>query len=526
MGRRLGVVLVVVITATVVASTFAHAEAVAAWVRPVPGVIERPFDAPRSRFGAGHLGADLAVPSGTSVRAAGPGIVSFAGSVAGPLHVVVAHAGDLRTSYSFLATISVRRGQWVEAGDIVGTTGSGEGHKGSGLHFALRTGSTYIDPMALFRPVDLVAVVRLVPTSDPPRPAPSLNERRSLVAGLVHEIADAGRAVGAAGAVVGRTAKRVLANEFPLTAAALRGTAAWLSQHCDKAAPPANGEGGSGHRVMVVAGIESSLNGAKSSLGLDTSELGYLSDEVTNFSYAKNGGDYAAADTLGPLLLAAQRLAVQLREMQRVEPGREVDLIAHSQGGVVVEAFLTLIYEPGDRSYPPMGTVITLSSPLHGAPPASAVAEVRQSEVGAAVLGVLEKSPVGSVAPPLSSPVVRDLARGSDLMKRLAAAELPHNVQLTTLGAVTDVMVPGNAAKRSGAQNVTVLPRSPNAHTGILSDPAAMRNVRAALEGKPLPCQSLGDKVFGEVGPAVISGIEDGAGHVAAVAGHIADAKR
>jgi hypothetical protein len=59
-----------------------------------------------------------------------------------------------------------------------------------------------------------------------------------------------------------------------------------------------------------------------------------------------------------------------------------------------------------------------------------------------------------------------------------------------------------------------VIPRSLNAHTGILTDPAALQNVRAALEGRPLPCRSLANEIASEVAPAAISGIEAGAGHV------------
>ena len=60
------------------------------------------------------------------MRAANAGEVTFAGSVAGSLHVVVAHGGGLRTSSSFLATITVRRGQRVARGDVVGTAGGGD----------------------------------------------------------------------------------------------------------------------------------------------------------------------------------------------------------------------------------------------------------------------------------------------------------------------------------------------------------------------------------------------------------------
>ena len=81
-----------------------------AWVRPVAGAVAQPFVQPRSHYGAGHRGVDFVAAPGTPVRAANAGVVAFAGNVAGTLHVVVSHAGGLRTSSSFLATITVRRG--------------------------------------------------------------------------------------------------------------------------------------------------------------------------------------------------------------------------------------------------------------------------------------------------------------------------------------------------------------------------------------------------------------------------------
>jgi len=362
------------LVAALLAPAGASAGTEGGWIRPVPGALVRPFDPPASRFGAGHLGVDFAAPPGTPVRAAGPGVVSYAGTIAGSRHVVIAHAGNLRTSYSFLASIAVRRGATVHAGEVVGTTGgTGEGHDGRVLHVGLRSGDTYLDPMTLFGPPDLTAIVHLAPTSVPPHPARAAGERRSLLAGL----AGGARVVVHLGRAALEAGSRALATAYPTEAALARGVRDWITQRrsCDPHARPADGDGGSGHRVMVVAGIESSMTGGVPPLSLPVARLGYRPDEVTYFSYAPEGGDYAASDTEGPIMGAARRLAAQLRAMQRREPGREVDLIAHSLGGVVVEAFLTRLYDRGDPAYPPLGTVVTLSSPLRGAPLARAAAE-------------------------------------------------------------------------------------------------------------------------------------------------------
>ena len=140
----------------------------AGWLRPVDGPVVRPFDKVSSPYAAGHRGVDFAAAPGTPVRAANDGVVTFAGSVADTLHVVVLHAGNLRTSYSFLAGIDVHAGQQVQRGDIVGRSGgTGPEHDGSVLHFGLRAGDTYLDPMLLFRPADLTKVVHLVPAHAP-----------------------------------------------------------------------------------------------------------------------------------------------------------------------------------------------------------------------------------------------------------------------------------------------------------------------------------------------------------------------
>jgi len=153
------------------------------WTRPVPGRVVRVFEPPMTRYGRGHLGVDLAAAPGTTVRSAGAGTVVFAGAVAGTRHVVIRHPGGLRTSYSFLASIRVRLGEVLVRGAVLGTTGgTGEGHDGNALHLGLRIGDTYVDPMRLFDPPDLAAVVHLAPTTNDPGPAvpASDGERRSL----------------------------------------------------------------------------------------------------------------------------------------------------------------------------------------------------------------------------------------------------------------------------------------------------------------------------------------------------------
>jgi len=130
------------------------------WSRPVDGGVTRPFDPPPDRYGAGHRGADLAGTPGSPVLAAGDGIVVFAGMVAGRPVVSVDHAGGLRTTYEPVDAV-VGAGQQVARGTVLGTLAAG--HAGcpvaACLHWGLRRGEDYLDPLSLLEPPE----VRLLP---------------------------------------------------------------------------------------------------------------------------------------------------------------------------------------------------------------------------------------------------------------------------------------------------------------------------------------------------------------------------
>ncbi len=108
------------------------------------------FQPPAGPFAPGHRGVDLASQVGFLVLAAGPGVVTFAGVVAGRGVVSVEHPGGLRTTYEPVLTI-VRRGDRVVAGHALGTLEAVASHcaPAACLHWGLRRGETYLDPLTL-----------------------------------------------------------------------------------------------------------------------------------------------------------------------------------------------------------------------------------------------------------------------------------------------------------------------------------------------------------------------------------------
>ncbi len=137
------------------------------WSSPLgdPPVVTRPFAAPSSPYGPGHRGADLAGVPGDVVRAAGDGVVVFAGMVAGRPVVSVDHADGLRTTHEPV-TPAVAAGQVVARGDPLGALVAGHGGcpAAACLHWGLRRGGTYLDPLSLLRPPR----VRLLPLTSVP----------------------------------------------------------------------------------------------------------------------------------------------------------------------------------------------------------------------------------------------------------------------------------------------------------------------------------------------------------------------
>jgi murein DD-endopeptidase MepM/ murein hydrolase activator NlpD len=129
---------------------------------PVDGQppVTRPFDPPARRWLPGHRGVDLAGSPGTVVRAAGPGVVFFAGPVAGRGVVSIDHPDRFRTTYQPVVP-TVVAGQRVAVGDPIGVLGAG--HPGcpaaACLHWGVRRGETYLDPLALLG----LGQVRLLP---------------------------------------------------------------------------------------------------------------------------------------------------------------------------------------------------------------------------------------------------------------------------------------------------------------------------------------------------------------------------
>ena len=96
----------------------------------------------------GHTGIDIAVPTGTPVRAALPGVVTTAAYNAGGYgyYVMVDHGNGMVTLYAHNSKLLVQAGDAVEAGDILSLSGSTGRSTGPHLHFEVRINGQRVNP--------------------------------------------------------------------------------------------------------------------------------------------------------------------------------------------------------------------------------------------------------------------------------------------------------------------------------------------------------------------------------------------
>jgi hypothetical protein len=444
--------------------------------RPVPGRVLRAFDPPGTAFGSGHRGVDLDARPSEVVRAAAGGTVTFAGVIAGIRWVSVAHPDGVLTSYGPLAASPVRRGDVVRAGEplaVLAPGGHGDGAADRGLHWGARRDGRYIDPLSLL--------------DDAPA-RPSL--------------------VGPGG---WRAIDHVVVPYEPWAGGRWRGLGVAGSPRAERpgfAVPPGP------NRVVLLAGLGSAADRRI----LDPEHLGYPEGSVTWFSYAGVDADgarrsYGPEHTWEGIDVAAARLADQLRAAAAREPGRAVDLVGYSMGGVVVLRYLTHHHDPYDRSLPPIGAIVTIASPHRGADAATLGVGVRDHLVlGTGLAGLraisgrfgwgLERTPFRHAA-------LDQLAVGSDLLDELGrdwdaalaagpAGPLAMGTRVLTIGGRGDLVVPisrsGQPTDRLG--RVTIDPRVthddpvvahrvlPGGHRAVLGTEAVREVVWRFLAGE------------------------------------------
>jgi murein DD-endopeptidase MepM/ murein hydrolase activator NlpD len=139
------------------ASTYSVVTPAKYWVGPfmipVLGGVTTSFGTARSINGAppslNHSGEDYGAETGTTVWAAAPGVVAFAGelTVRGT-SIMIDHGAGVFTAYHHLSRIDVAQGQFVNQGDNIGAVGMTGLATGPHLHWELIVYGANVNPVS------------------------------------------------------------------------------------------------------------------------------------------------------------------------------------------------------------------------------------------------------------------------------------------------------------------------------------------------------------------------------------------
>jgi len=512
---------------------------------PVDAEVSDPFRPPASDYGPGNLGLEYATEPGAVVVAAAPGIVVFAGPVAGRVWVTVDHGAGLRTSYGPVAGLRVSSGDRVHGRQPIATaTGP--------LHFGTRVDDVHVDPASLLGVFEVR--VRLVPhdTDDAEQwlrlaeheeririliehgggfdwreafrvaigvgsglllPIPQISGWEERADALIHTgevFLTLGEALDTQELVRGMaTGLRMIADPLPCTTPA--GATAL--------APPR----GRRRIAVLVDGLDSSSGAAGALAALDLEALGYDRGDIVRHSYqgglVPGGGEgwgiersgYEAGATRADVEPQIDGLAASLRLIAAANPGVEIDLYGHSLGGLIARHASVAV--DGEV---PLGVAITFAAPHAGAPLAEFVEALELTGPGT-VASMLARH--GWEEMVLVAPALEDLSE-SGFAGDTRAVAFPEGVHAVTIGARADLVVPATMASAPGARHVVVGDTNPvGAHTDLVGRAEVETEVRLALAGLPPLCTDTTDAVLDLVVPEAIAYGQ----HAAALAVLIAD---
>jgi Peptidase family M23/Palmitoyl protein thioesterase len=442
-------------------------------VPPVDAVVERYFERPRTRFGPGHRGLDYAVASGTRIRAAGAGTVTWAGPVAGNLMVTIDHGDSLETTYSILSTLEVVRGEAVDEGRWLGTVRADHEGEVSGLHFGVKLNDDYVDPLDFLGPVDITGAIHLAP----------------LVDEQVEDVPDELSMANAGAGVLTRPCRD------PAT----------LSSD----PPPPND-----NVAVAIAGLGSRTKGDPNAEIYERSKgpwtLGYPAARVYRFSYRGTNGKqlhdhYVPADSGSDINKSARRLGDLLAAIHSRHPDSNVDLFAHSQGGLVARAMLERLARSYDPRLPRVEHLVTYGTPHTGTPLAGVTADLDNETLTGSFLvdGMSDWARENAHIPDPRARAVRQMTPGSRFVSGLAREDVTFGTRVLSLAMPHDVVVPADRALYPGKDGRVLSPSGINGHDSVVSTDESRSLAYAFLRGAPDSCRGNWD----EWGPVLGRGI-------------------
>lgn len=653
--------------------------------------VAAPFTNSATQYSAGHRGVDFEAKAGTSVYAIGDGQVIFAGQVAGKLYVTISHGKDFKSTYSILSTKTVRAGDQVKRGQLIGTaTGTTSAKATNSFMLTLRFKDKYVDPLIYIKGEIQVREIHLGAIKKESKSYLQKiidNEKKSIelfiktgksmfentatlnsdtqsfirwlvdkgVEGLEYSAQKANEAYQNADEYLDEMillAKKILEDQakglvddvkqgikilkemekraiklikqyielskkyselylkyfnkalsygidaarwflenypnpsiitlklgqdlllgiydYSLTTvytgfkildsyfdvnweALIRETALPISCITGQCVAPvklacrpnakfdirtrSDGYKGSGNGVMFVSGINSS--GWQDVLDEDTGNgdrvgqpvnfpwktLGYDRDDVSYYSYTGVGKKFGKEDPFQDINISAKNMDDEIKQWKKDNPGKKLDLIAHSLGGTVTSLWLAKYYEPNEKSYPELGKVILYAAPLSGTSLASAGAYIDQEPISQNLHDKANEIAGSQFVPPVDSESMKQVKEDGDVEQILRGTKALKKVEVHTIRASSDLIVSAGSQPIDGANELvldinksyTTISSMPSisygydelkSHSLIVNSEMSTSAAQYILQGKKLPCVRLSNAGRSMVKAPVVHAVE------------------
>jgi septal ring factor EnvC (AmiA/AmiB activator) len=120
---------------------------------PLSGGVLARFDEARGVGAMRWRGVQIEGRVGDPVRAVARGHIVFADWLRGfGLLLIIDHGDGFMTLYGYNEAIFKESGDWVQAGDVIASVGTGRTRRKPGLYFEVRSGGKPVDPLQWLRP--------------------------------------------------------------------------------------------------------------------------------------------------------------------------------------------------------------------------------------------------------------------------------------------------------------------------------------------------------------------------------------
>ena len=110
-------------------------------------------ESPTEGASSNHKAIDIGASTGANILAAADGEVTISTySVSAGNYIMLDHGGGVSTVYMHCSQLLVSKGEKVKKGQVIAKVGSTGYSTGPHLHFGVRSGGTYVDPLKYVSP--------------------------------------------------------------------------------------------------------------------------------------------------------------------------------------------------------------------------------------------------------------------------------------------------------------------------------------------------------------------------------------